>query len=165
MSAGPKVAHFDRVEWSIIQDTATAAAAGQILPPGAQAGDLLHELLEVVDFTQFTVRPVEESLAEGHDVLLELDVQGMRSIKRLRPDAASIFILPPSLSELERRLRARADLSEEQLALRLHNATLEMAAQEEYDYIVYNGDLNKAVRDFQLVLRQIRDQSPHPKPL
>ena len=77
----------------------------------------------------------------GKDLVLEIDVQGARQIKQKLPAAIGIFILPPSRAELERRLRARGQDSEEEIKRRLERARQEMAAYGEYEYAVVNDDL------------------------
>jgi guanylate kinase len=94
---------------------------------------------------------------QGRDVVVELDVQGMRSLRRLRPDAATVFIEPPSLEVLEQRLRKRGDLSEEALRLRLENAKAEMAAKNEYDCRILNDDLDRAVAEFEAFVGRARN--------
>ena len=88
----------------------------------------------------------------GQDVLLEIDVQGMRLIREQCPDVITIFLMPPSLEELERRLRARGTDDEATIALRLKNAEQEMAAQNEYDHVVVNDNLDRAVAELRDIL-------------
>lgn len=88
---------------------------------------------------------VDRRLAEGNDVLLEIDVQGGMSVKERRPDAALIFLLPPSRAELEKRLRGRGTDREEDVARRLGNAAAELDAARRYDYLVVNDDLERCV--------------------
>ena len=92
----------------------------------------------------------------GSDVVLELDVQGHRSIRSLFDDVVSVFLMPPSLEELERRLRTRGANDDDDLALRLRNASDEMAARFEFDYIVVNDDLARAADDMCAILRAER---------
>lgn len=99
---------------------------------------------------------------EGADVVLELDVQGMRSLRRVRDDVVTIFIEPPSLEVLEERLRARGGLSEQALWTRLDNAKDEIAAKNEYDHVVINDDLDQAVADFRAILRTERAKAGLP---
>ena len=87
--------------------------------------------------------------AAGRDVILELDVQGMRSIRKLRPEAATIFIEPPSMAILEDRLRKRGDLTDAALAVRLRNAEAEISAKNEYDCQILNDDLDRAIKQFE----------------
>ena len=88
----------------------------------------------------------EAVLHSGRNVLLDIDVQGGRSVRRIYPDGVFIFVLPPSLADLEERLRARGTDSEERIRLRLENARREIAIAREYDYAVVNDDLEDATR-------------------
>jgi guanylate kinase len=92
-------------------------------------------------------RQVREHLARGTDVLLKIDVQGAAQVKQRLPDAVFVFLAPPSLKVLEERLRGRNTESPEQLAIRIGDATREMAALPNYDYCVVNheGRLSEAV--------------------
>ncbi len=90
---------------------------------------------------------VEEMLNSGKDVILEIEVQGAMKIKKSCPDAVFIFILPPSLKELRRRLDKRGTESEEKILKRIDEATNEIKAAVNYDYIMINGDLNEAIND------------------
>jgi guanylate kinase len=90
-------------------------------------------------------KPVEEALEEGFDVVLNIDVQGARQVKKSFPDAVMVFILPPSFEELERRIRKRsADLSQD-IEKRLENARVELRALPEFDFVVVNDELRDAV--------------------
>jgi guanylate kinase len=84
-------------------------------------------------------------LDTGEDVVLVIDVQGARQVRQARPDAVSIFVTPPSFAALEARLRGRGQDGEEVIQRRLAAARVEMAAIDEYDYIVVNDDLESAV--------------------
>ena len=88
----------------------------------------------------------EAVLRSGRNVLLDIDVQGGRSVRRIYADGVYIFVLPPSLADLEERLRARGTDSEERIKLRLENARREIAIAREYDYAVVNDDLEDATR-------------------
>ena len=88
----------------------------------------------------------ERILASGQNVLLDIDVQGGRSVRRIYSDGVFIFVLPPSLAHLEERLRARRTDSEERILLRLENARREIALLREYDYAIVNEDLENATR-------------------
>jgi guanylate kinase len=83
---------------------------------------------------------VREALARGHDVILKIDVQGAQVVKENVPEAVLIFIVPPSLETLFQRLKSRATETADQLELRQRNAAIELARQEDYDYIVENDD-------------------------
>jgi guanylate kinase len=91
--------------------------------------------------------PVEHALAEGRDVLVEIDVQGARQVKAATPGAHMIFVKPPSLAELERRLRTRGTETDQQLRRRLAKASDELAAEPEFDVTVVNDDLERAARE------------------
>ncbi len=99
---------------------------------------------------------MERCLASGKDVLIELDVQGMRNLRKHRNDVVSIFLMPPSLDELERRLRRRGGDSEEAVALRLENAVAEIQARHEFDFVVVNNDLDSAAAAFQRIVHEAR---------
>lgn len=90
-------------------------------------------------------RYVFEHMEAGEDVILEIEMQGAMQIKKAYPDAVLVFVLPPSLVELERRIRGRGTESEEQIALRLKAAAAEIGRLPEYDYFLINGDLGSAV--------------------
>lgn len=98
--------------------------------------------------------PLEAWLKEGKDVLLDLDVQGGMNLKRKYPDrSVSIFLLPPSEAELERRLLARQTDTQEAQQLRLKNAKEEMTFKDRYDHQVVNADLQQACRDIERILK------------
>ena len=91
-------------------------------------------------------KPLDRSIQTGCDILLDIDVQGARQIKRAYPQAVSIFLLPPSLGELRRRLAARGTDGEEIIRRRLANAQDEIKERIYYDYYVINREINEAVR-------------------
>jgi guanylate kinase len=97
-------------------------------------------------------RQVERHLEEGNHVILEIDWQGARQVRDSMPECISIFILPPSLHELERRLRDRRTDSAEVIERRLRDAVSDMSHWEEFDYVIINDDLDNAVRDIEAVL-------------
>ena len=99
---------------------------------------------------------IEESLNKGIDVFLDIDWQGGRQIRQLMPGAKSVFILPPSKDELERRLNARGQDSEEVIAKRMAEAKSEIAHYAEYDYVIVNDDFDNALIDFKAILRAER---------
>jgi guanylate kinase len=101
--------------------------------------------------------PVESALAAGKDVLFDIDWQGTQQLAERAPeDLVSIFILPPSTRELERRLRARAQDSAEEVARRMAKAADEMSHWAEYDYIVVNRDLASSLAQVQAILQAER---------
>ena len=101
---------------------------------------------------------VEEMLGRGVDVLLDIDVQGALQVRASGLAAVFIFIVPPSLTELERRLRGRGTDSDEVIRRRLANARQELRAASRYDHIVVNDELNQAVRMVEAVILARRSQ-------
>ncbi len=115
-------------------------------------GELL-EYAEVFDNYYATSRSqVEKHLAEGHNVLLEIDWQGARQVRAAMPECVTIFVLPPSLEELERRLRDRRTDNPEVIARRLRDALSDMSHWDEFDYVIINDKLEQAVADLENVL-------------
>lgn len=117
---------------------------------------LLEYAEYVGDYYGTPREPVEAALDAGRDVLLELELAGARQAKVALPEAVMLFIAPPSLLELERRLRGRGTDSEEKIAKRLARAREEIRAVREFDYAIVNDVLADAVRDFQAVVRAER---------
>jgi guanylate kinase len=91
-------------------------------------------------------QPVENALGQGRAVLLEIDIQGARQVKLAKPDARLVFLLPPSWDELVHRLVSRGTETEEDRARRLETATVELAAQHEFDVRIINDDVSKAAQ-------------------
>jgi len=115
-------------------------------------GELL-EFAEVFDNFYATSRSqVEKHLSCGENVILEIDWQGARQVRTSMPECVTIFILPPSLEELERRLRDRRTDSPEVIERRLRDALSDMSHWDEFDYIIINDKLEQAVRDLEEVL-------------
>ncbi len=120
------------------------------------AGEFV-EWASVFDHSYATPRaPLDAAIAAGHDVLLDVDIQGARSIKAAYPrDAVGVFVVPPSLDELEVRLRARGTDGEEQVRRRLERARLELQALAEpgiYDYRVVNRERARAGEDLRSII-------------
>ena len=103
---------------------------------------------------------VAPSLQQGCDVLLEIDWQGARQVRAKVPDCQSIFILPPSRAELERRLCTRASDSEEAIARRLRDSRVDISHAEEFDYIIVNDDFDTALAQMQAIVRAVRLRAP-----
>ena len=95
---------------------------------------------------------VETLRAAGHPVLLEIDWQGARQVRRVAPDARTIFIVPPGVAELERRLRGRGTDSEAVIQRRLRDSLGDLAHWKEFDYIVVNDDLEVAAQEFAAIV-------------
>lgn len=117
----------------------------------------LGDLLEWAEFAgnyYGTPRgPVLDRIREGKSVLLEIELLGARQVGQSFPEALKVFILPPSKSELERRLRGRGQESEEAIARRLQRATEEIEAAGEFDFQIVNDDFDTALRELEAVLR------------
>jgi guanylate kinase len=111
-----------------------------------EAGDFA-ESAEVHGNLYGTLRSeIARILADGNHVVMDIDVQGARQIRRAFPGAVTVFVLPPSGEVLLERLRARKTESPEQLVARLHSALQELRAVHEYEYVVVNGELELAVQ-------------------
>jgi guanylate kinase len=117
------------------------------------AGELL-EWAEVHGAFYGTPRePVEQALAQGRDVLFDIDWQGTQQLyEKMRADVVSVFVLPPSAAELKSRLERRAEDSAAIIAQRLHNALAEISHWREYDYILVNRDLDKSFARVRAIL-------------
>ncbi|WP_413531171.1 guanylate kinase [Rahnella inusitata] len=99
---------------------------------------------------------IEQVLASGVDVFLDIDWQGAQQIRNKMPQARSIFVLPPSKDELDRRLRGRGQDSEEVIAKRMAQAVAEMTHYAEYDYLIVNDDFDLALSDLKTIIRAER---------
>lgn len=121
------------------------------------AADDLLEYAKVFDHYYGTSRSaLQQHLQAGHDVILEIDWQGARLVRERLPETCSIFILPPSRTELERRLRERAQDSEAVIQRRLRDAATDCAHYHEYDYTVFNLDFATALHDLECIFRSQR---------
>ena len=103
-------------------------------------------------------KQAEQWMSEGNDVILEIEVQGCRKIKDRNPDCVSIFIMPPSMEELEKRLRGRGTETEEVILKRLERAKEEMALSENYDYVIVNDTVAGCAAEIEAVLRAEKNQ-------
>lgn len=99
---------------------------------------------------------IEETLNKGIDIFLDIDWQGARQIRQQMPLARSVFILPPSNGELERRLNTRGQDSEAVIAKRMAEAKSEISHYNEYDYVIVNDDFDTALVDFKAIIRAER---------
>jgi guanylate kinase len=97
-------------------------------------------------------RQVEEALAAGQDLILEIDWQGAGQVRRALPECISVFILPPSRPELERRLRGRGTDAEEVIQRRLRDAASDMTHWREFDYVVVNDEFARALAQLQAIV-------------
>ena len=119
-------------------------------------GELLEHAKYVSNYYGTPRKPVEAMLSEGSDVVLDIEVQGAAQVKEKMPEAVSFFIMPPSLEELERRLRGRGTETDEKIRSRLDQAEREMAESGRYDYIVVNDDVSRAAGEILKTMRNIR---------
>ena len=95
---------------------------------------------------------VEEHLGQGQPVLLEIELEGARQVRRSFPQGQQLFLAPPSFAELERRIRGRGTDSEEAITRRLERARLELEAAGEFDAVVVNADLDQALQELECLL-------------
>lgn len=102
-----------------------------------------------------------EQLAQGNDVLLEIDWQGARQVRSRFPESVGIFIMPPSLQSLEERLHGRGKDAEEVIQRRLSAARDELEKVDEFDYVIINKELPEALADLQTVVRAARLRTHH----
>ncbi|MBY3416667.1 MULTISPECIES: guanylate kinase [Rhizobium] len=120
--------------------------------------DALLEWAEVHGNFYGTPRePVEQAMAEGRDMLFDIDWQGAQQLQeKMSADVISIFVLPPTMTELQSRLHRRAEDSEEVIQTRLANSRAEIAHWREYDYVIVNDDLNAALDAVQSIVKAER---------
>jgi guanylate kinase len=129
------------------------------------SGDLL-EWAEVHGNFYGTPRaPVDTVLAQGRDVLFDIDYQGTQQVRESAgPDVVTIFILPPSMRELQARLERRAEDSGDTIAKRLENARSEITRWEQYDYVLINDDIQKTFGDLLAIVTAERLRRPRVQP-
>lgn len=101
-------------------------------------------------------KAVEDKLAEGKDVILEIEVQGAMIVKKAMPEAVLIFILPPSVNELRRRLKKRGTETDEVIEQRISRSSDEIKEAVNYDYVMVNGDLDEAVETLKAIIKAER---------
>jgi len=101
-------------------------------------------------------REVARALADGHDVILKIDVQGARVVKGRVPDALLVFLVPPSMEALFQRLRSRATETADELEIRQRNAAIELARQGDYDRVVVNetGEVDRTAAEIEAIIEQ-----------
>ena len=104
---------------------------------------------------------ITEALARGEDLILEIDWQGAQQVRRIYPGCVGIFILPPSVDELERRMRSRGQDSEAVMRRRLDNAREEIAHAGEFNYAIINKDFQIAQRELKEIIRKERHGAHH----
>ena len=121
-----------------------------------------EKLIEADEFLEFAIvhgnfygtslNRIKAEIELGHDIILEIDVQGAANVRTKVPEAVSIFILPPSYQVLKRRLINRATEKKEDLSLRLRNSSGEVRRFTEFEYVVINDDVAKATADLQSII-------------
>lgn len=97
-------------------------------------------------------KQVFDEIADGRDIILEVDVQGAASVRALVPDSVSVFILPPSFEILKQRLESRGTDSPEELEVRLRNAPVELKDYSAYQYLILNDDMNQAAEQLAAIV-------------
>jgi guanylate kinase len=107
-------------------------------------------------------RVITDALARGEDLILEIDWQGARQVRAIYPDCVGIFILPPSIEELERRMRARGQDADAVIRRRVDNARGEMAHAGEFEYAIINKDFDTARRELAEIIQKERSGSHGP---
>lgn len=115
----------------------------------AAAGDFLEYKEVHGNYYATPLRDLERMLAEGFIAILKIDVQGALSVMHLRPDALTVFLLPPDADELERRIRERGTDDYESIAKRLRNAQAELAVADRYQHILVNDEVERVVETLQ----------------
>lgn len=111
------------------------------------AGEFLETAEVYKNFYGTPKAPVFENLEKGNDVLFEVDVHGVKSIKKKYPEAIAIFVMTPDFETLEKRLRARGTETEDKIKIRLGAARRELGEYNMFDYIVFNDELEPAVQE------------------
>jgi guanylate kinase len=145
----PREGEGDGIDYTFVTDEEFKRRVG--------AGELA-ECARVFDANYGTPRaPLDRAVASGTDILLDIDIQGARQIRQHYPrDAVAIFVLPPSFSELEERLRGRGTENDDAIARRLKRASEEALAFPEYDYLIINSDVEESLLQLQAVVRAER---------
>lgn len=116
-------------------------------------GDILEYTNYNSNYYGTPIKPVKDQLEKGKIVILIIEVEGGGNVRKVFPDATKIFIIPPSLEVLEKRLRSRGTDSDDAIINRLDIAKKELMRATEYDYVVENDDLNEAVDDVMSIIR------------
>jgi len=150
----PRPAERDGVDYEFVSDERFDELVRQ--------GALLEWAWVVGHRSGTPAEPVERELAEGHDVLLEIDVQGARQVKARVPEAVLVFLAPPSMAELERRLRSRGTEDDERLAVRLATAGAEMEETGYFDHVVVNDCLAEATAQVEAIIQTSRSPTQGP---
>ena len=131
---------------------ARRAASGDFLEHVSYAGNRYGTLRD----------EVERRLADGRSVVLEIEVAGAREIRRQMPDAVLVFVAPPTMADLEARLRGRRQNTETEVRDRLRIAAEELQAQPEFDHVITNDDVDRAAADLAALMRTAMTAKEHP---
>jgi guanylate kinase len=123
-------------------------------------GEFIEHALVFGEYYGTSKSQVQGMLQDGQDVILEIDWQGARQVRKGKPDCVSVFILPPSRVELERRLRGRGSDAPEVIERRLFNSREEIAHAHEFDYIIVNDRFEDALGDLRSIVRAVRQRAP-----
>jgi len=126
-----------------------------------RAGEFLESALVFGNRYGTSMTWLSARIAEGRDILLEIDWQGAAQVRKLKPETVTIFILPPSLEVLEQRLRGRGTDAAEVIARRLAAAREEMAHVVDFDYVIINEGFERAVQDLTGIVRAERLKRAH----
>jgi len=129
-----------------------------------EADKLLEYNVYADNYYGTPAEPVNEAVAAGRDIIIEVDVNGAAKIRKRMPEAVSIFIMPPSVAELEHRLVLRGTETPEKIRKRMETALVEIARASEYDYIVINEDVETAAEQVYCVIQSLRfaaDRQPN----
>lgn len=149
----PRPGEKNAVDYHFVDDATFVAMKGR--------GEFLEDA-EVHGYRYGTSKKViTEALARGEDLILEIDWQGARQVRALYPDCVGIFILPPSIEELERRMRARGQDAEAVIRRRLDNARGEMDHAGEFNYAIINKDFDTARRELAGIIQKERHGAHH----
>jgi guanylate kinase len=147
-SRAPRPGEVDGVHYHFVSREAFEAMVGR--------GEFFEHFVVHGDLKGTARTAVEPLLAAGRDVLLEIDWQGARKVREQVPGCVGVFILPPSRDELERRLRHRAQDSEDTIRRRLANSVEEMRHAGEFDFVIVNDVFEQALEDLVAIVRSQR---------
>ena len=120
-----------------------------------ESGALLESAVVFDNHYGTSREQVENHLANGHNVILEIDWQGARQVRESMPECITIFILPPSVEELERRLRDRRTDTDEVIDRRLRDAKSDMGHSDEFTHVIINDDLDQAVAELKAIIKAL----------
>ena len=125
------------------------------------AGDFMEHARVFDHFYGTNRHTVAKQLEQGRDVILEIDWQGARQVRAVFPGCCSIFIIPPSLETLRKRLKGRGQDSEEVIQRRMRDAQAEISHWDEFEYLVVNDDFNAALDELIAIINDHRRHKPH----